>query len=248
MRRYTLAALHSSEWAAESNAVMRTNATMTPDEVQEVDELLNIPWARNSLLTLPFGWDIQQLKSEQPTTTFSEFYKQVLNESARCLEMPFNVAAGNSSDYNMASGRLDNRIFTKSTEIERADTEDACLAPIIEAWLSEYLSATSGISPMDIDLEEYPFVWGWDGFDEDDPERVANAELVRWNAGLLSDEDYFLQKNIDPDEHYDKMERAIERRKEIGMPLPGVAMQQIDVGEDGDPADAPVGEDVDETT
>lgn len=240
MRRYTLAALHSSEWAAESNAVMRTNATMTSQEVQEVEELLNIPWARNSLLTLPFGWDIQQLKSEQPTTTFSEFYKQVLNESARCLELPFNVAAGNSSDYNMAAGRLDQRIFTKSTEIERNDIQDDCLDKIFEDhWLPEYLGQTSGISPRDIDVSAYPHVWGWDDFDEDDPEKVMNADLGYWNAGLMSDEDFFLRKNIDPDEFYDKMIRGIERRKEIGMPLPGVAMQQIDVGEEGEQVNDP---------
>jgi capsid protein len=234
MRRYTLAALHSSEWAAESNAVMRTSATMTAEEVQEVDELLNIPWARNSLLTLPFGWDIQQLKSEQPTTTFSEFYKQVLNEAARCLEIPFNVAAGNSSDSNMASGRLDQRIFTKGTEIERFDTEEEGLDKIFEDhWLPEYLASRAGISPMDINTEDYPYVWGYDGFDEDDPERVMNAEVGYWNAGLMSDDDFFLKRNIDPDEHYEKMARAIEKRTEIGMPLPGVAMQQIDTEPEG---------------
>jgi hypothetical protein len=37
------------------------------------------------------------MKSEQP-----EFKKEILNEIARCLNMPFNVAAGNSSGYNYA--------------------------------------------------------------------------------------------------------------------------------------------------
>jgi len=234
MRRYTLAALHSSEWAAEANAVLKTTASMTSDEVDEVDDLLNIPWARNSLLTLPFGYEMQQMRAEQPTTTFSEFYQQVLNEAARCLEEPYNVAAGNSSNYNMAAGRLDQRIFTKSTEIERDDTEAEAMETIfVDHWLPEYLAARSGISPRDIETEDYPHVWGWDDFDEDDPQRVMESDLGYWNAGLMTDEDFFLRKNMDPDEFYEKLERSMERRKAMGAPLPGVAMQQIDVDEQG---------------
>ena len=46
------------------------------------------------------------MQAEQPTTTFAEFKHEILNKIARCLNMPFNVGAGNSSGYNYASERL----------------------------------------------------------------------------------------------------------------------------------------------
>ena len=48
---------------------------------------------------------------QKPSTTYAEFKKELLNEIARCLNMPFNVAAGNSSGYNYASGRLDHQTY-----------------------------------------------------------------------------------------------------------------------------------------
>jgi hypothetical protein len=37
--------------------------------------------------------------------------------------MPFNVAAGNSSGYNYASGRLDHQTYFKAIRVEQAQLE-----------------------------------------------------------------------------------------------------------------------------
>jgi hypothetical protein len=170
---------------------------------------------------------MDQVKTEQPATTYPEFHRQVLNEASRCLEIPFNVAAGNSSEYNMASGRLDQRIFFKPIEIERADTEDDVIEPYFEMWLTEYLAEKSGISPSDVNIAEYPHLFGYDGFDEDDPVKVATADTTLWDKGLLTDQDYWLRKNLDPDEQYEKLATSVKKRKEMDLPLPGVVLQQV---------------------
>ncbi len=56
-----------------------------------------------------FGWKIGQVRAEQPTTAYGDFKHEIINEIARPLQMPFNVAAGNSSGYNYVSGRLDHQ-------------------------------------------------------------------------------------------------------------------------------------------
>ena len=61
-----------------------------------------------------------QVEPKQPTTTYAEFKKEILNEIARCLNMPFNIAAGNSSGYNYASGRLDHQTYFKSIRVDQA--------------------------------------------------------------------------------------------------------------------------------
>jgi capsid protein len=71
--------------------------------------------------------DVAVASGATPATTYAEFKKEVLNEIARCLNMPFNVAAGNSSGYNYASGRLDHQTYFKAIRVEQAHRE--CVVP-----------------------------------------------------------------------------------------------------------------------
>ena len=75
--------------------------------------------------------------AEQPATTYAEFKREILNEIARCLNMPFNVAADNSSGYNYASGRLDHQTYFKSIRVEQSQMARTILDRILYAWLRE---------------------------------------------------------------------------------------------------------------
>ncbi len=44
--------------------------------------------------------------------------------------MPFNVAAGNSSGYNYASGRLDHQVYYKLIRVDQAHMGRVVLDPI----------------------------------------------------------------------------------------------------------------------
>ena len=46
---------------------------------------------RGMLMTMPGGWKMGQLEATQPTTTYGEFKREILNEIARCLNMPFAI-------------------------------------------------------------------------------------------------------------------------------------------------------------
>jgi capsid protein len=56
--------------------------------------------------TLPWGYQLKQMKAEQPTTVYDKFVDALLREIARPLLMPFNMAVGFSGGYNFASGTL----------------------------------------------------------------------------------------------------------------------------------------------
>lgn len=227
LRRYTLAVLMNAENVANIAMFMKTDMNALASEVQQVEQFLEIPYVRNMMLTIPFGWDVSQVKAEQPVENFVEFHRQVLNEAARCLELPFNVAAGNSSDYNYASGRLDHQMFYKSVEIDQFNLENRLIERVFQTWLREFLSSESGIAPSDIDTSPYRHYWGWDDVPPIDQEKQAKAEEVRWNLGLLTDQDLLLKMNKDVATHYRELERQNEFRRENGLPLPGVAMQAI---------------------
>ncbi len=108
LRRFTLAVLGAAEAAADFAGILYTDAPPS-GEADAVEPMDLIELERNMLLTMPGGWKMSQLQPSQPATTYAEFKKEILNEIARCLNMPFNVAAGNSFGYNYASGCLDHQ-------------------------------------------------------------------------------------------------------------------------------------------
>ncbi|MEX0715164.1 MAG: phage portal protein, partial [Planctomycetaceae bacterium] len=105
LRDYSLATLDAAKAAAYYAGIIYTDAPPS-GESDAVEPLDPIELDRNTLLTMPAGWRMSQLESQHPSGTYAEFKREILNEIARCLSMPYNVAAANSSGYNYASGRL----------------------------------------------------------------------------------------------------------------------------------------------
>ena len=174
LRRYTLATLHKAEIAALMAVFLKTTASgIDPADLGDPFQLINLE--RNAMTTLPDGWDISQLKAEAPTDAHDAFTKAILREIARCLDMPFNIAAGDSSSYNYASGRLDHQTYFRAVDIDRKQLEIECLDRLFHHWLAMYLGESSGNSPRDIDTALYPHEWRWDGYEHVDPQKEANA-------------------------------------------------------------------------
>jgi len=180
LRRYVLAVLTSAETAANYAAILKTTAPAGV-EPAEVEAMATIEIERNMLTVVPEGWDMSQIKAEQPTTTFAEFKREILNEIARCLNMPYNVAACNSSGYNYASGRLDHQTYFKSIRVEQSDCNGVVLDRILKAWLDEAI-LVADLLPLwmrTVDFHSIEHQWFWDGIEHVDPAKEANAQATR---------------------------------------------------------------------
>jgi capsid protein len=124
LRRYTLAVISAAETAADFSAILYTDAS--PDEEAEPsDPFDEVEIGRNTMTTMPMGWKMSQFEPTQPTTAYSDFKREIINDIAGVLELPYNVAAGNSSDYNYASGRLDFQDYYKTICVDREFTENS---------------------------------------------------------------------------------------------------------------------------
>jgi lambda family phage portal protein len=176
LRRYTLAVLGAAETAADFAAVLFTDAPAS-GEAAAVEPMDVVDLEKRMATVLPDGWKLGQIKAEQPGTTYSEFKRELLNEIARCLNMPFNIAAGNSSGYNYASGRLDHQTYFKSIRVEQADCDTVVLDRILTTWLgeAELLTEFSFLRGMD----ELAHQWFWDGTEHVDPAKEATAQEKR---------------------------------------------------------------------
>jgi lambda family phage portal protein len=179
LRRFTLAVIAAAETAANFAGILYTDAP-AGGEADAAEPFEPIELEQRALLTMPGGWRMSQLQAEQPSTSYAEFKREILNEIARCLNMPFNVAAGNSSGYNYASGRLDHQTYFKSIRVEQAHLETVVLDRILSAWLDEavliegYLPAS--LRTIDADRSHSFF---WDGREHVDPAKEANAQAIR---------------------------------------------------------------------
>ena len=176
LRRYTLAVLGAAETAADFAAVLFTDAPAN-GEAAAVEPMDIVELEKRMATVLPDGWKLGQIKAEQPGTTYGEFKREILNEIARCLNMPFNIAAGNSSGYNYASGRLDHQTYYKSIRVEQADCNAVVLDRILAAWLAEaeLLSEFSFLRGAG----EPAHQWFWDGTEHVDPAKEATAQEKR---------------------------------------------------------------------
>ena len=94
--------------------------------------------------------------------------------------MPFNVAAGNSSGYNYASGRLDHQTYFKSIRVEQQQLAAVVLDRILAAWLDEAIRI-EGYLPTSLRLldSDFSHQWMFDGHEHVDPAKEANAQAIR---------------------------------------------------------------------
>lgn len=173
LRRYTLAVIAAAESAANIAIFMKTTAP-PGGEAADVDAGVTMEFEPNMAVFGPEGWEPMQIRAEQPATTYGEFKHEILNEIARCLNMPFNVAAGNSAGYNYSSGRLDHQTYYKSIRVEQSHLETVVLDRILSAWLIEAVKALRLGN-----LADAPHQWFWDGHEHVDPAKEASAQATR---------------------------------------------------------------------
>lgn len=183
LRRYTLAVLGAAETAADFAAVLFTDAPAN-GEAAQVEPMDIIELEKRMATVLPDGWKLGQIKAEQPATAYGEFKREILNEIARCLNLPYNIAACNSSGYNYASGRLDHQTYYKSIRVEQADMASVVMDQILAAWMYEAM-LSSDFSVLRT-LSYLPHQWFFDGTEHVDPAKEANAQKTRLDSNTTT--------------------------------------------------------------
>ena len=248
LRLFTAAVLSGATRAAEITAVMQT--TMTPDAVAaDVEAMATIEAQRNMITSIPEGWTLSQLKAEQPVTTYAMFKRELINEAARCISMPYNVAACDSSSYNYASGRLDHQTYDRSIETERQQIRSDLLDPVFREWLAEYAIAKQ-MTAQQVESAAY-HEWYFSGRGHVDPNKEASADDTRFRNGSLTKAVYYSKQGADWQTQVGQRIKEMvfeekawnDERKKAGLdpaPYPGGAtrsMTIVDNQNQGDSAD-----------
>ena len=223
LRRYTAAVVAAAETAAEFAGFMKTTAPPS-GEADEVDPMATMEIEKRMFGALPMGWEAQQMRPEQPAATHEQFVRVTLNEIARCMNMPLNVAMCNSERLSYAGGSLDQQTYFQAIEVERSDVEAVVLDPLLEDWLDEELRVSRGVAVgPEVRAEILAEIaadheWLWDGFEHVDPYKEAHAAAVLAEKGLLTEAEYCGRMGYDWEERHEQLAREAESRREKNLP------------------------------
>ena len=225
LRRYRLAVLAAAETAADFALALYTDAPPNgePDAVEPMDVF---ELEARMATTLPQGWKLGQVKAEHPSTNHVEFVMSILAEIARCLNMPFNVAAGNSSGYNYASGRLDHQTYYKAIRVDQSQIAAKVLDPIFRGWLNEAI-LVSDLLPRWVRTTDFAALnhqWFWDGTEHVDPAKEANAQATRLSSHTTTLANEYAKQGRDWETELRQRAKEIALVSELGLspaPPPG---------------------------
>ena len=220
LRRWTLATVKAAETAASHAALLYTD-TGPDGEADEAEAWDHLDIEHDAMMTLPMGWKLAQMHAENPSTTYEMGKRAVINEIARCLDMPYNVAAGNSSEYNYASGRLDWQTYFRRLQVDRYEYAQGLFGPVFHEWARE-AALDEGYLPQRIRqvlrAGAYAVTWNWPGMEHVDPEKEANAALTRLAAGISTQRYELARLGLDYDDV--QRQREIEARDNEARRLP----------------------------
>jgi len=207
LRRMTLATVCNVEKSANIQGVLETEAEVDDlgnslSSISDEDWMAQLPTGRNTLLTLPNGMHLKEFMSAQPNTEYNDFQKSVIREIARCLCIPYAVAAGDSSDSNYSSGRLDHQSFHAANNVQRCHIECTCLDMILSQFLKVYYAREYGTD--DVDTYNVAHTWRWSAVDDVDPAKTALADDRMLRYGGTSRGAVMAKRGLDVDTEDEK--------------------------------------------
>jgi lambda family phage portal protein len=217
LRRYTKAVIAAAELAADYAAVLSTEAPAdgpgsdpTPFTQAQID--------RGVMVTLPNQYKLQQFKAEQPCSTYESFVRLILREICRCLQVPLNIALGDSALLNYSSGRLDHLGYHRNQKVQRSECADNVLRKAVNGWYEE-ARLVRGWLPSGLPEEVPPHRWFWDSAESIDPEKDANAEQTQLDGHTTTLADVYAAKGEDWEEKIRQRGREVKLMEAEGLPV-----------------------------
>jgi len=177
-RRWTNAVIDAAQNAAHLAMVFESTSPLSEDdEIPKPLEVVELE--RNAVTVAPFGHHLGQMKPEQPPATHRAFTRVILTEIGACFEMPYNIAVGDSSEYNYASGRLDHQSYFKKIRDERADCESVILDPLLKDFIEVGRHGFTGLDADALLKDWRRHTWEWDGDEHVDPDKESKGQERR---------------------------------------------------------------------
>jgi capsid protein len=183
-RRWREATVAAAESAADFSVLLKTQ--MSPDDGPDLTSpFSSIELQKRMMTALPMGWDAGQMKAEHPNATYEAFHRAQVSEQSRPKNMPHNLAAGDSSAHNFASGKLDFTPYYMQVDAEREDGNDLVLDHLFSMWFEE-ASLRYGWMLIEGQVPEHTWDWPSHPVADEVSKATANEKKLRTGQVTLS--------------------------------------------------------------
>lgn len=222
LRRFTTATLTAAEIASMLSGIMMQdgNLGMATAEVTAEASYATIDMVRGMLLTLPPGATVEQFKPEQPTTNYQMFVDAKLRECGRCLNVPFGKMAGDHSNYNYSSGRLDDAPYWADRDMERQALESKVFNPFFYRWCEFAKFAIPALIAFEGQWWKLRHEWEYDARPTSDPVKDATGDELNLTNGTDSLPGIAARAGTTEDALLDARAATMKKFEERGLPLP----------------------------
>ena len=206
LRRVTLAVLQAYETVANHAFWMKTPLSAeqmadTDTEIVAPNPFDMFPLHRNTITTLPDGYDIGQTEAQHPKSEHDAFTTCILREIGRCIKAPYRKISGDSAQANFSADNHNELDWWRGIEETHKDLEYDVLDRTLAAWLLEargvrvdgsgdfgapYIPANvrrvlGNITGAASDLPTH--TWNWQGMAWPNPQQIAAADQINLQMG-----------------------------------------------------------------
>lgn len=212
LRRFDNAALRTAEVHARLTMTMESNTVTELEQGAEDPEqpvnMDTVELPESAALVLPPGMKLNAFNPTQPTADHTAFVDTKLRETGRCINMPFTIAALDSTKSNLSARYLDAQIYAAAIKVERDDLANEFLDWLfLNHWVPEYWLAVANV-PRDV--SRYPHKWRWPSLNQHaDPQKVAGAQETRLNTATGSLPDEIAEDGDDWEDLFDNEAQAL---------------------------------------
>lgn len=144
-----------------------------------------LPYEPNMIPTLPPGSSLKGIPgSGSSSADKASMLKTMASACALCVQMPGNLATGDSSNMNMATAQVDIQPWKNKVNIDRFDLEPILRRSFKQWWqrvqLTDLIPAAARAQNQDF----YPHIYAYDSlFQHPDPLKNATARLTDLKSG-----------------------------------------------------------------
>lgn len=217
IREYSAAVLQACRVAACISAIFHTKAGPSSDSFTSVS-LSATDFEPGMILGAPDGYDVTQMKPEQPAATYDTYTQRKLAEACHAACIPYAIATGDFSKESYAGGRMGRQVYQSSINVQRQHCNSAVMNRIFAAWLAE-ATRVPGLLPDGVSAvaANIPHAWYYDPFEHIDETKAASAittNLSNFTTTLAAE---CAKRKLDWRKVIAQRAREIELQKQLGV-------------------------------
>lgn len=213
VKRYLEAIIRSAEFRASIPAALTLDPLIWGKEAAEAVGLPegDFKYEPGMVPTLPPGTKLESLAYTGLTGDDATAIDTMVGAAARCVNMPLNLATGNSSKHNMASSQVDFGPWKNVVLIDREDFAPA-IHKVVRLWTEGAKKVRGYFSAKTLRfLEEEGLRYSLSYsqvFNHPDPQKISNSTATDLQTGAITLVRYYTERGRNP-------RRELQREAEL---------------------------------